>query len=876
MYKLLIFIIILIILVIFFYKKKENFSTTCASDRNIDRYFEKATDTANDTEIKRHLESITQKFPKNSKINDYRDFTTFNENLHKVQFNTNNQKEITIGEDKVTIGKNSYDNNLYNKLDDPFTPGPASSSNSFFQYITNQFKKKASPHKDNIMGNNQTKKDNWFNFGPIEDKLTDSQGGFHVSTVYHDDGGRLSNETGFNGYQTKICRPCPRGIKIKRNVRRGYSEKNQLFDNHFGHKETSGNYYDGPEDVDGGTITLGKFFVRNKENGFKSCEPCTRFFGCGFDDEGNEIYDEYESRPCGNGLDRECSKCKDCKFGEQVMVTDCGEYNETTQKGIENNRVCRACKECNNNQFKTAGCENINTIYDTICKDKTNCKGFNELNDKKYYGKRQYSYDNGLVGTHHRSRVEGTQPPYYGRDRMCALCDECPPGTITVTDTNGNNAGCFNNNSLLNNICIRVIDTQPLLDYEFETDGNSYYNLEEIINHFKITKDDIVWDTTNKVISLRPGFENKFERPLSNLNQDILDFYNNEIQLKNDIIRDGNRELMKNINNYNYEFNFGTSSTDKRYFEPMLDLKDQNIRRKILEQFKKDCTICAPSFYLDPQNKGCNGTENYNCIPKTKCNPENLVIIKENDYTKDRECGLCECPEGLISDSPNRLCPESDTLFYDNDKEIPMRYIDTEQCREPLQCEEGEFIYKNVTKYNGIGDNECRKCKECGPNSVLIKKCDKDRSSDTICKEHKICGKNMFVLQKGNSNKDTICACIEGYELPKNKFGDPDINAPDCIPIVGPCQKNNPCPPNSMCINNYNEEPARTQCVCIDGYELSQDGKSCEPIIKKHSHKFHDKTNIKGHLTSNYHSNIYDPNHIHKNYYINNLAPSPN
>ena len=116
---------------------------------------------------------------------------------------------------------------------------------------------------------------------------------------------------------------------------------------------------------------------------------------------------------------------------------------------------------------------------------------------------------------------------------------------------------------------------------------------------------------------------------------------------------------------------------------------------------------------------------------------------------------------------------------------------------------------------------------------------------DTICKNWKKCDKKtMIVIEPGTSESDTICKCLDGYELPKNKNGEPDLDATKCERIKGECHKN-PCHPKAHCFDNFTDsgDYINTICECdVDkGFIQTEDkgfGKNgCFGVPGKHKHE---------------------------------------
>ena len=531
-------------------------------------------------------------------------------------------------------------------------------------------------------------------------------------------------------------------------------------------------------------------------------------------------FNMYQTQSCSDGKNRVCKPCAVCAKGEQYSISFCGEGS------FDNNTECKNCTPCDEGTYKVFGCDLDNSNLDNVCLKMTDCLGKpGELDIYKDPFKRTYESKEGYTGSNktpskeessyeyqykttpedknspsvsvERPRIPADpdsqnpverdlKTPYYGRDRQCTICDNCPEGYKLIH-------GCTGKNSKYNSICQREIDSEEIKGRPIKCPKGTYYNkskVQELIDE----KNKMLQDEDEEIRKKILG-EKYVEDIKANKQPDI-----KMVQKIRDI---------NNVKNYN----------------AIPTLSDEEIINKACVE----CKVCGENTFINPRDKGCYGTTDTKCIPHTKCRDDGSErLVKAGTPITNNICGKCLCPPGFTgtnpicygdirdlsgpasSDSPIEGCVKN-IQCYDK---LPKDKIigcskDDESCAN-------KFTYDEPSKYGDTTrPNKCKKCKDkCPVGSYKIGGCEPDKNTDLVCKNHRECdSETMIVLEPGTSEQDTICKCIDGYELPKDEFGLTDNLANKCVKIKGECQFN-PCHPNATCYDNFNKKGDFVNHVC--------------------------------------------------------------
>ena len=552
---------------------------------------------------------------------------------------------------------------------------------------------------------------------------------------------------------------------------------------------------------------------KSEDKAKNKCDLCSYQTGC-FSPEENRM-DQFQTGSCANGKDRKCQKCAICEKGEKKVLTFCGEGGGTSDT------KCAPCKICDDDSYKVDGCNIDNTIKDTVCMPKTDCLG-QPGKDDKYKdpgpGKRTYVIDEGYSGSKEmkvkdRLGKEYDLPnPYYGKDRTCKICDECPENFVRLEGT------CTGKNNDSNTICQRAYNTEKILNRDIKCQKGEFYSTEAIKTFIK-TK-------------------------------------NNELKTIDDGVR---KTFMENNKKDPIKYDISKINT---IYESLPDISDLDLQNAGC----KRCNDCDDGFYTDPNDTGCVGRLDTKCIPYTKCKEDERIKIK-GTKTSDVICGSCECPEGLVGTNP--VCDGSyEVKNCANNIPCQDKNNSTSPSETPIIGTTGTGDEKLYTfdKPSAYGDStradRCKVCdKECPTGKFKIGGCDPNKSTNLVCKDHSVCDpKTQIVIEPGTTTSDTICKCIDGYEWDKDEFNLPDTLKP-CVQIKGKCW-NNPCHPNANCYDNFDDNGNFANFVCqcnhgdnwIETEDLGVGEKGCTKISDKHSHTVDsfDKDNLSAPQISDY------------------------
>ena len=539
------------------------------------------------------------------------------------------------------------------------------------------------------------------------------------------------------------------------------------------------------------TARKGTYFVEKggtkKNSRNNKCDLCSYQDGC-FSPDNNRM-DKYQIQSCAGGNDRKCATCKICKKGFERVKTFCGEGGGTS------NTVCEDCTKCGKDEYKIGGCSVENTIEDTVCAKKRDCLGVPGKSDTYQDpgpGKRTYMIDEGNSGSKEEKIInllgkeEDLKNPFYGKDRTCKICDDCPPGFEVLEGT------CSGKNNTKNTVCQRKININSVISKDVKVPEGYFYN-EEKIREFIAKK-------------------------------------NQELKQEDD----GIREKLNTLDINNPEF-FNEL--------PRITMNE------LIEAGKQKCKTCPENTYQDPNDPGCSGKNDTKCIPHTlaKTDGTERILIKGTS-TSDNVIGPCQCPEGTIGSNPicdgtaevkncikNISCSEKKT-------DVP--------SASPIIGSKGKADEKLYTydKPSAYGDStrpdRCKVCdEECPAGKFKIGGCDPNKSTNLVCKDHHVCHpETQIVVEPGTSSSDTVCKCIDGYEWSKDEYGLDNKKKP-CIKIKGLCHTN-PCHPEAICYDNFDKDGEFLDFVCqcdlsnnyIETEEQGKGPKGCIKISDKHYH----------------------------------------
>ena len=635
---------------------------------------------------------------------------------------------------------------------------------------------------------------------------------------------RVEEETGevLPNLVSASCKSCPVGLVSSYEFVRPGEEPVKYFTN-------IGGFYTGAG-IPGNNLNSN---MGNREkDGYKNCKLCDYQAGCRYDINGNPRDTHFEAQACKNGNNRVCKPCRICMMGKEYTKSGCGEG------GVEADTECAICSKCKNGTFKVAGCSNYNSFFDTFCVKSTDCKGkpiITDENDPNYYedpgeGNRYYAEDDGYPG----GNQFGGKGYVYGEGDSEIKGEELPnpyfgkDRTCKKCDTCPEGTkmigdGCMGLNSKKNTICQRIIPVDKYVDKLQTCQEGKYFNR-------KLLREKLTYDFNA-------------EKQSDKVDSRVINFYEKDKEIREKLIEEG-----KNPNDMTY------------YKEnPIPEFSVDDIKKLACEE----CIKCDSGFYKNPKNGGCLGDTDTICIPKTKCKPYE-IIESEGDHLTDRKCGPCKCP------------PDKFGVAVCEDNKI------IDGCKTRKICSDGEYRYDNPVQYDNVVNNTiCKKCNKCPPNSFKLADC-KD-STDTVCKSHRVCGDKQYIVKKGTDISDTICKCIDGYELPKDEFGSPNLEASNCIPSKGKCWTN-PCHPNAKCYDRFDDKGNFVEFVCrcnndegyIETELLGVGAQGCRKIPTKHSHDLlglapasdyglsEEINQIMTHVDADYHRKL-ESKHLHKN-----------
>ncbi len=555
----------------------------------------------------------------------------------------------------------------------------------------------------------------------------------------------------------------------------------------------------------------------NKATG--DCDMCSFQDGC-FSPKRGRV-DKYQTKSCVAGQDRECKTCKVCQKGEERIVTFCGEGGATSDT------QCEVCTKCTGEFYKVDGCNIDNTIKDTVCEKKTQCRGRNPSDpydpppeERTYEIYAGYNGSQADTVQDINGKTITLETPYYGHDRVCAPCDICPTGFVSI-------GGCVGDNSKSNNICQRVINIKEILRKEIIPPKGYYYDINRVKSYLNKCNQEL---RRQDDIARRTYTRGKSGAALA--------------QAQKDINKPGNVQYkpMSSI-----QFRFLTRNV-------RIDTSD----RYLLYIGMRRCRRCSRNSYKNPNNPGCVGRTNTICIPHTRCKRNDMIKIRGTS-TSDVVCGPCKCPPGKVRRPGSRLRCNG----YRNIRGcIPNESCTAKQAKVK-KGQNPKFLIghkkgdKDATLYSydkpsEYGDDSqpdrCRVCeKECPPGKFQIGECDPSGSTDLICKDHTKCHpETQITLEPGTATSDTICKCIDGYEWALDEYGVEDRTKP-CVKIKGACHTS-PCHPNAICYDNFNgDEFLDFTCLCdINDNYIETDKKGVGPngCMKISENHYHDTEEV--------------------------------
>ena len=605
---------------------------------------------------------------------------------------------------------------------------------------------------------------------PVDSKL---DGRFHHST-----------ET------DKICKECP--VSTIQTYRFSLDNNPNVSD--YEKSRRRGDYF----------VEMGGTFKHTRA-GVKQCHLCSYQSGCYAPQAGRT--NMFQIQSCSEGRDRKCQRCKTCNKGEEKLLKFCGEG------GGSSDTECTNCTPCKPDEYKVAGCDTNNAVEDNRCIKKTVCLGVPKSGDTfkdPGPGRRTYVTFDGYTGSRSGNvkdeygKIISLKNPYYGKDRVCQICDDCPEGFKLIR-------GCSGINSKENAVCQKQLNIDNILDRDIRPPEGYFYNTEKVKQFIKIENLKL----TRKDEKIRQEYMKKHRRnplryPLTKINSP---------------------ELFKN--------------------SKLPKITDQ----QLLEQGKQKCRVCPPGFFKDPNDPGCIGRTDTKCIPHTRCKTDGTEKIKiPGTPTSDVVCGPCKCPEGLIGSNPK--C--SGSQYVRNCvKNIPCNQIkpgtNTPSAKKIIgtQGDKNEKIY-TFDKPSAYGDStrsdRCKVCdKKCPAGKFQLGECDPERSTNIVCQDHTKCDpETQIVVEPGTATKDTVCKCIDGYEWDKDEYGVEDRKKP-CKEILGKCHTN-PCHPEAICYDNFDENNKFIDFTCkcdldknyIETGDLGVGPKGCIKISDKHAHQIPD------------------------------------
>lgn len=546
----------------------------------------------------------------------------------------------------------------------------------------------------------------------------------------------------------------------------------------------------------------GEYFVekggtfQNTRSGETKCHLCSYQSGC-YAPQARRT-DMFQIQSCSDGRDRKCMKCKKCNKGHEKLLKFCGEG------GGSADTECTKCKVCKKDEYKVSGCDTYNSIQDTKCVKKTECLGVPDKSDgyeDPGVGKRTFVAFEGYSGskpgkvTNENGNEIQLKNPYFGKDRLCTICDDCPEGYKLLR-------GCKGRNSKENAICQRVLNMNNYLDKDIRPPKDHFYNVENIKKY--------------------------------------IEKQNSKIESEDEIIR--NKYLKKNkADPHRYPLEKINSQEIFRE-NPLPQISDE----KLLKEGSEKCKICPPGFYQDPNDPGCAGRVNTKCIPHTKCKTDGTETIKiPGTPTRDVVCGPCKCPEGLIGSNPKcdgtkKVTNCKPNILCKDIKVGNKNIIGTMKDKnEKLFTFDKPSAYGDSTKRD-----RCKVCeKKCPAGKFQIGKCEPHRSTDIVCQDHAKCDpKTQIIIEPGTSTSDTVCKCIDGYQWDTDAYGVEDTKKP-CVEIKGKCHTN-PCHPEAICYDNFKEDDSFLNFVCkcdldknfIETSDLGVGPKGCIKVSDKHHH----------------------------------------
>jgi hypothetical protein len=536
-------------------------------------------------------------------------------------------------------------------------------------------------------------------------------------------------------------------------------------------KNTSINY-----NIGGSYILNGKF------------EPCVDETGC-YKKDNNEVGKDnpkyFEKQACTKDTNRVCQKCKSCIVGKEYITKFCAGSSDTE---------CSLCKICGEKEFKVEGCTIANRNRNTICKPKTICKGRKQSNTNNYIepedGIYTYEFDPGYS--------MGAESPYIGKDRVCEICDDCPPGSETI-------GGCVGKNSKVNTKCQKLLNIDKILENQPKCGENKYYNISKARTYLEGVNASLIASAKKKPLN-----ENYEEVPLPDITDEIL-------------IREGCVDCIDKKNK------------DKFY---------QNENNPGCEGFIGSATSQDRIY-----------------IPRTICKP-NEMITKKGGAFSDDVCGQCRCPPGKIGTNPDcdgekviSGCEENIPCSQIDKKKNLIIGLDSGNSNSKVYTYDKPSAYGDTTR-----EDKCKVCDtKCPPGTFQLQECDPLRSTNLVCNDHTTCDpETQIVLEPGTSTNDTICKCIDGYEWQKDNLDQPQYNKP-CVEIKGKCWTN-PCHEKANCYDNFNKDGSFDDFVCkcnitnnwVETEKLGRGSNGCTKISDTHTHDVNERPHLSPEQSNDY------------------------
>ena len=548
------------------------------------------------------------------------------------------------------------------------------------------------------------------------------------------------------------------------------------------------------------------------------CELCSFQDGCFSPHRGR--VDKFQTKSCVGGQDRVCQTCKVCQKGYEKIITFCGEG------GANSDAECGVCAKCTGEYYKVDGCNIDNTIKDTVCEKKTQCRGADSEPDNPE--KRTYEIYAGYNGSEPGEVVDingntvNLETPFYGHDRICAPCDICPPGFKSIS-------GCQTDNDKSNNICQRVINIKEILRREIVPAEGFFYDTTKVQKY--LTACNAALEAADEIK------RNEFLAKAVTVAE--------KIRAQQDINKP---ESVKYDDFKDITFTYNGKTVN-------IDLSDDNL----LAIAKTACSTCGSNTYRNPANPGCVGRSDTICIPHTRCDPKDMIKIPGTP-TSDVVCGPCRCPEGEVRNPssslqcngvknisgcmPNESCTEKQKKIKAG--QSPNLVVGFKKGETDVNL----FSYDKPSAYGDFTHpDKCKVCEEeCPPGKFQIGKCEPDGSTDLLCKDHTKCHpETQITLEPGTATKDTICQCIDGYEWDVDDYGLADKSKP-CVKIEGVCHTS-PCHPNAVCYDNFDSDNKFIDFSCLcdinNNYiETEKQGVGPEGCVKLSDTHFHPTQNI--------------------------------